>query len=320
MKKPDVKMSKTSIFGPVPSRRLGISLGIDPVPFKTCTFNCVYCECGLTTNETVCRRAFISADEILEQLGVFFQGYSGMPIDFLTFAGSGEPTLNSDIGKMIRRVKAKYPYKVAVITNGSLLWDKQVRTDIMPADIVLPSLDAADEYIFKKINRPFNKIKLDDVIDGLVSFRREFKGMIWLEILFVKGLNDGDEHLLELKNVVARISPDRIQINTIDRPPPEQWAAPPDDERLMFIKRFFGEKSEIVAPFKIDKRVGDVREHGELILELLRRRPETSEGISSALCMQINEVHRQLKILEDRREISREIFNSRVFFYVGGIV
>lgn len=309
-------MKENTIFGPVPSRRLGISLGIDPVQYKTCSFNCVYCECGRTTKLTAKREPYVSAEYVLRQLHDFLQKYNGPEIEFVTFSGSGEPTLNSEIGIMVDEIKKRYNYKVAVITNSSLLWDEQVRKDLYNADVVLPSLDAVDDYLYKKINRPSRSIKMNQVIEGLIKFREEFKGEIWLEILFIKGLNDSDEHLFKLKDVVAQIKPERIQINTVDRPPPERWALPLNEEKLAYIQRFFGEKSEIIAPFKKENLDKIGVNNRELIIELLKRRPETVQDISDALGFHINDVNKELRILESEGKVNPREFNDRVFYYV----
>ena len=189
------------IFGPVPSRRLGISLGVDLVPHKTCTLNCVYCECGKTTNLTLKRKEYIPVKLIREELKDFFS--YNPTLDFVTFSGSGEPTLNSNIGEIIRFLKADYPqFKQALLTNGTLLNIDSVQKQILDIDIVIASLDAASEQGFKCINRPHEKLELNKIIDGMVSFKEKFKNRFWIEILVVPGINDKKIELQKIKNAL----------------------------------------------------------------------------------------------------------------------
>ena len=210
-------MAYRYLFGPVPSRRLGRSLGIDLVPQKTCTFDCAYCECGRTTVLTLERREYVPTGRVIAELDDCLA--KAPDIDYVTFAGSGEPTLHSGIGDIISFIKDRYPrYRVAVLTNGALFVDPDVRAALMRADLVVPSLDAVSEDIFRDINRPSPGITAGQVVAGLVAFSREFPGVIWLEVFIVPGKNDTDEELLRLRDAVAVIAPDRVQVNTLDQP------------------------------------------------------------------------------------------------------
>ena len=211
------------LYGPVPSRRLGGSLGIDLVPHKICTYDCIYCQIGKTTKKTLTRKEYVPVKEITEEVERFLKE-GAASIDYLSLTGSGEPTLHSQIRSVIEGIKAITSIPVAVITNGSLLYEEEVRQDLLRADLVLPSLDAVSPEVFRKINRPRKGFSVDKVIEGLVEFRNVYKGRIWLEILFCKGINDGKEELLRMKNVVDRVRPDRIHLNTVVRPPSEKWA------------------------------------------------------------------------------------------------
>ncbi|GAG86110.1 unnamed protein product, partial [marine sediment metagenome] len=205
------------LFGPVPSRRLGMSLGIDLVPHKVCSLNCIYCECGSTTNLTIERKEYVPYNEVIQELKRFLS--DNPALDYITFSGSGEPTLNSCIGDILKYIKQNYPdIPVAVLTNGTLLNDKQVRWEILDADLVLPSLDVASDLSFRKINRPFNSLNIEDYINGLCEFRKEYQGKIWLEVLIIPGYNNSKEDLKLLKEVFNKIKPDSIQLNTLDRP------------------------------------------------------------------------------------------------------
>ena len=204
------------LFGPVPSRRLGMSLGVDLVPHKVCSLNCVYCECGASTNLTTERKEYVSYNEIITELKDFFE-HNPNP-DYITFSGAGEPTLNIHIGKVIDYIKTNYNIPVAVLTNGSLFSNTEVRQELLKADLILPSLDAATNTAFKKIDRPANNLTIEDYINGLIDFRKEFKGIIWLEVMILPEFNDDIKNLNLLKDAFIKINPDKIQLNTLDRP------------------------------------------------------------------------------------------------------
>jgi len=205
------------LFGPVPSRRLGMSLGIDLIPKKVCSLNCVYCEVGKTTKLTLDRMEYVKYEQVITELKQFMS--SNPKIDYFTFSGSGEPTLNSRIGDVLTFIKKEYPtIKTAILTNGSLLYDKNLRKELLAADVILPSLDAASQAVFKKIDRPNPALKIETYIQGLIDLRKEYKGEIWLEVLFLKGYNDTKEELDLLKQAILKIQPHSIQFNTLDRP------------------------------------------------------------------------------------------------------
>ncbi|HUT64454.1 MAG TPA: radical SAM protein [Anaerolineae bacterium] len=302
------------IFGPVPSRRLGLSLGLDVIPLKTCTLNCIYCEVGRTTRQTLTRDEYVSSEDVLNELKEFLQ--RDIKIDWITFSGSGEPTLNSSIGEMIENIKSMTNIPVCVITNGTLLWDQQVRLDILKADAVIPSLDSACEHTFQILCRPHPDLHINNIIEGLVRFRKEYQGKIWLEILFVKGVNDSREELEALRDAIQRIKPDAIHLNTVVRPPAEFTANPLSREELEKILDFFGEKAEIIASFKsISTKsphigIDDIREY-------LKRRPGSVDDISSAFGVEKHEVEKILEHLNKSGEITlREFFGKRFWEYV----
>ena len=237
LRRPD-QPGPTAIYGPVPSRRLGYSLGVDILPFKTCSMDCIYCQLGSGAKTTVQRKEYVPARSALAQIETALAG--SRRIDAVTFSGSGEPGLNSGIGRIIRGIKKTTAVPVVVLTNSSCLVGRQGRREFLAADIVVPSLDAVTSGIFQKINRPHPSLKVEKIIGGLVRFRREFKGRIWLEIMLVKGVNDGPAHLKKLKAAVARIRPDKVQLNTVVRPPAERSARPLNRAELERIRAFFG--------------------------------------------------------------------------------
>jgi wyosine [tRNA(Phe)-imidazoG37] synthetase (radical SAM superfamily) len=226
------------VFGPVKSRRLGVSLGIDIIPYKLCSFNCVYCECGATTRLTSEVKEYIPADDIIRELDSVLS--KSPELDVVTFSGSGEPTLNSGIGSIIDYIKSRYPqYKIAVLTNSTTLHIPEVRRSIIQADLIVPSLDAVSDEVFNRIMKPAPGVNVSDVIEGLVSLRREFKGEICLEIFIIEGVNDTGAELKLLKEAAEKISPDEIHLNSLDRPGTEKWVKPVSPERMQEIKRFF---------------------------------------------------------------------------------
>lgn len=296
------------IFGPVPSRRLGVSLGIDPVPLKTCSYNCIYCEVGLTTCLTTERREWVPWKEILEELREYLSIHGDEGLDYITFSGSGEPTLHRNIGDMIEEIKTLSRVPVAVLTNGSLLWDPETRRAIHEADLVLPSLDAVREAVWKKINRPHPSLSLEKIIEGLIKFREEYKGKIYLEILFVKDVNEGEvPYLLEY---LRKIKPDKVQLNSVARPPPHSWVKPVDEE---FLKKA-GEilKGEIVCGFPGKK--GYSPEIEEEILKALRIRPMDLPELQSLTGKRKVEIEKVLDKLEEEGKVRRVEYEGKFYF------
>lgn len=219
------------LFGPVFSRRLGISLGVDLIPHKTCTLDCVYCECDATTNLTLSRKEYVSTSDVLTELEEYLR--QNPPLDYVTFAGSGEPLLHSGMGRIIDWLKGHFPrYAVAVLTNGTLLQQQDVRKLLSRANLVIPSLDAASEEVFQKINRPHAALKCSDFISGLIDFRREYEGRFFLEIFIIPGINDNKDELEQLQEVIGKIKPDRVQLNTLDRAGTEDWVRPASEQEL----------------------------------------------------------------------------------------
>ncbi len=303
------------LFGPVPSRRLGMSLGVDLIPHKVCTLNCVYCECGRTTELTVQRKEYVLIEEVQKELVHYFKDNPSP--DYITFSGAGEPTLNSGIGKIINFIKKSWPeIPLAVLTNGTLLQDKQLRGELLKTDVVLPSLDAALEKDFLKIDRPHHNLNVKDYIEGLVSFRKEFSGKIWLEVLILPGYNDDTENLSLLKEAFLAIKPDRIQINTLDRPGTVEDLRPANKLELESIKSFWNmDNVEIISAPVDRKNIQSYRKDNETaILETISRRPCTLEDLSRILGIHINEVNKYLGVLEETGRIKVTRQDRGVFY------
>ena len=304
------------IFGPVPSRRLGRSLGVDLVPYKTCTFDCIYCDLGRTTYKTITRQAFVSSEEIQKELELTLSVLDIKP-DFITLSGSGEPTLNTDIGEVIRRIKEITSTSIAVLTNSSLLSLDEVRRDLSEADVVLPSLDAINPSLFEYINRPHPSLRIEEIISGLIQFRKQYRGQIWLEIIFSRGVNDGKEEIEKLKEVIERIEPDRIQLNTPVRPPAEDFAFPLTLAQLEEIREVLGDKAEIIPEFTapLGEEFNSVKDTE--ILNLIKRRPCTTEDISKALGLHLNEVVKCLEKLLQEGAVHYRRYEHRGYYESG---
>jgi wyosine [tRNA(Phe)-imidazoG37] synthetase (radical SAM superfamily) len=301
------------VFGPVPSRRLGRSLGVDLVPHKTCTFDCIYCDLGRTTHKTISRGFFVSPEEIQRELQLTLPALQRKP-DYITLSGSGEPTLNQSMGEVIHAIKRITSIPLAVLTNGSLLYIEDVRRELIEADVVLPSLDAVSPLAFECVNRPHLSLKIDEIISGLIRFRNQYRGQIWLEIVFCRGFNDETQEITKLKEVIERIQPDRVQLNTPVRPPAEEFAYPLTLKRLEEIGNHLGKNAEVVSEFEAP--MGDIFESDKdvEILNLIKRRPCTAEDISRALGLHLDEVVKDLSRLARKGVIRYRMYEHHCFY------
>lgn len=303
------------LFGPVPSRRLGMSLGIDLIPHKICSLNCVYCECGATTRLTRERDEYVPVEEVYQELKDYFK-HNPDP-DYFTFSGAGEPTLHKDIGEVIAFIKELRPgIPVAVLTNATLFADAEVRKELMQADLVLPSLDAATDLALRRINRPARNFSAADYVDGLVRFSEEFKGEIWLEILVLPGYNDGEENLNALVDAAWKIKPHRVQLNSLDRPGSMEGLLPAPMAQLKEIASSLeGMNVEIIAPPEDRNQLKSYRSDVEsAILETIIRRPCTLSDLIQILGLHINEINKYLGVLEENGKIE-SVEQERGIFY-----
>lgn len=292
-----------------------MSLGIDLVPHKICSLNCIYCECGRTTKLTNERKEYVPVGEVKSELRHFLKNNPAP--DYITFSGSGEPTLNSGIGSVLRFIKSSWAgIPVAILTNGTLLSDKQVRTELLKADLVLPSLDAASSSTFRKMNRPSSKTKIENYIQGIADFREEFTGKINLEVMILPGYNDNLEDLRLLKRAFEKISPDTVQLNTLDRPGTVENLNPASTATLQGIADFWSlDNVEIIAPAPQRKNIKTYREDTETaILETITRRPCTLADLSEMLGKHISEINKYLDVLEAESKITTERLERGVFY------
>ncbi len=299
------------VFGPVPSRRLGRSLGIDLVPFKTCTYDCIYCQLGNTTCKTVERKEWVPLDDVLEELG---NKLSSKP-DYITLSGSGEPTLHSRCDELIDRIKAMTDVPVAVLTNGSLLWKKEVRSQLTKADLVIPSLDAGDEAVFRLVNRPHRDIPFEKMLAGLVDFRLEFQGDYWLEVFVLDVHSASKVEFAQLVKWVDLIGPDRVQLNTVTRPPAEDFAIGVSPQRLAELATMFDPPAEVIADFRSIHGQAEFAAGQEDIQDLLRRRPCSVEDIANGLGMHRNEVVKHVEHLSAEGLLMKTQTEGRLYYH-----
>jgi len=314
------------LYGPVPSRRLGRSYGIDIVPFKVCTLDCVYCQLGRTLEKTVERKDYIPIESVLAELKEALAG--GVAADYVTIAGSGEPTLHVRLGELVDGIRKITAIPVAILTNGTLLYRPDVRADCAKADVVMPSLDAADNETFERINCPCGAISVEKVISGLCAFREEFAGQIWLEVFLVEGINTGPRQIARIKEAAERIKPDKIQLNTAVRPTADPNIVPLDAERLQAIAAALGPRCEVIADFPsaagMALRNGTAQETLELhspvgpkserLLSMLKRRPCSLKDICAALDMSRDEALGHVTDLQRQKLVQSEEKDGRVFF------
>lgn len=303
------------LFGPVPSRRLGMSLGVDLVPKKVCSLDCVYCEAGKTTKLTVERMEYIPIAKIKEELTHYFKNNPNP--DYITFSGYGEPTLNSGIGEVLSHIEMVAPnIPVALITNGTLFFNPKVAEEVANVDLILPSLDAVSQEVFEKINRPVNNLTAERYIQGLIDFTSSFQGKVWLEVFILPGYNDFEEELLKIKEVILKISPDIVQLNTLDRPGTEENLRGATRQELQRVIDLLGlDNVQIIAASPQRKNIKSYRTDTEnTILETISRRPCTADDLSAILGMHINEINKYLDVLDAEGKVDI-LKQERGYFY-----
>ncbi len=299
------------VFGPVPSRRLGLSLGVDLIPAKTCSFDCLYCQVGKTTNMTMDPIPHVSAMEVAKE--VEEKLIKNVP-DAITLAGSGEPTLHSNIDQVIASIKKITKTKIAILTNGSLLWRDDIRKRVLGADIILPTLTSAFDSTFRAIHRPHSGLEHARIVNGLEKLRQDFKGQLFLEVVLLAGINDTEEEVKGLKALIERINPDRIQLNTIVRPPADSRAISLDIKKMEEIMVFFGEKTEIVAEPRLKGRVTEEKSLVIRFLEMVKRRPLKPDDIASVLNLSLEEVEDLVKGLLIKGHIRKQEHSGNIYY------
>lgn len=312
------------VYGPVPSRRLGRSLGIDPVPPKTCNWNCVYCQLGRTTPLSNERRQLAPAEAVLDEVEAALTA-CGDGIDWITFVGSGEPTLNAGLGRMIRETQAMASVPIAVITNGALLHRRDVRRELAAADAVLPSLDAGSEELYRAINRPYPGLTLQRHVEGLAAFRRSFTGRLWVEVMLVVGVNDTEPALRDLAAALRRIEPDEVHINVPSRPAAETWVNAPEAGVLEQARSILGVEARVILPATGDFELDPHAPIADAVVEVITRHPMSERELMAALSRRwaLGDVERALGELaaDGRAQVverqGRRFWSAAVYHYAG---
>jgi len=309
------------LYGPVPSRRLGLSLGVDIVPAKVCTLDCIYCQIGRTSLTTLVRKPYLPASQILAELADRIR--HGLSCDYITLTGSGEPTLNTELGCLIDQVRALTDIPIALITNGTLLYDPAVQRDAAKADVVLPSLDAGNEAAFDMMNRPCPGLDFRTFLQGLIDFRVLYRGSIWLEVFLIEGINTSDAELQSLRECIARIRPDKVHLNTAVRPTAEPGIKPLDPARLQAIAQRMGPDCEVIADFSTAHphhlpdslhSLAQADQTAESIFAMLKRRPCSIDDLCSALGLTRTAALAALKVLTAANRIHTTSKAGRVFY------
>ncbi|MEK7995279.1 MAG: radical SAM protein [Planctomycetota bacterium] len=316
---------KNYLYGPVPSRRLGRSLGVDIVPFKVCSLDCVYCQLGRTLKKTVERGDYVPIESVLAELKQALA--ERIEVDYISIAGSGEPTLHARLGELIDGMKQVTDIPIAIITNGTLLYRPDVRTDCAKADVVMPSLDAADEETFRRINCPCQGINVEKVISGLCAFREEFAGQIWLEVFLVEGINTGRDQIARIREAIEQIRPDKVQLNTAVRPTADSSVRRLDAETLHRIAALLGPRCEVVAdpsphhqaltekePQSTAETTAATTSTTQTLLSMLKRRPCSLNDIRASLGLSRNEALKHISDLQSRGLIQSEKRGASTYY------
>ncbi len=309
-----MKKNKQYVFGPVPSRRLGRSLGVDLIPVKTCTFDCIYCQVGRTTNKTIERKEYVPFDEVLLQIKEALN--NEVKPDYITLAGSGEPTLYSRLGELIDEIHNITAIPVDILTNGSLFWIDAVLEESLKADLIIPSLDAGDEETFIKINRPHPEITFERLVKGLRNLSQKAKEKVWLEVFIVGGVNDTIEAVRRIAKLVDEFQFTKVQLNTAVRPPAEKFAKMVRKEKLEELAKLFSPLAEIIAEFPKHEVVESSNIHIEDIAETLKRRPCTVDDLSDGLGIVRNEVIKAIELLLRANRVSAEERDNKTYYFV----
>jgi wyosine [tRNA(Phe)-imidazoG37] synthetase (radical SAM superfamily) len=310
------KQEKTfkSLFGPVPSRRLGFSLGVDLVPFKTCSYDCIYCQLGRTTNKTIKRKEYFPLKQIREELQLKLK--EDIKIDYITLSGSGEPTLYSKLDELIFEIKRLTDKPLAVLTNGSLLWERDVSSSLKKADLIIPSLDAGNENMFQYVNRPCKEVSFERVVDGIVRFSHEYRGKIWLEVFLLGGVTAITSEVLSINSIIKKMKVHKIQLNTVKRPPAESFALSVPENIMRDVAQYFDGDVEIIVDFKGAAHEKYFQATKHEIVNLIKRRPCSLEDISGGLHLHKNEVLKYVEDLLKSGEITRYKHNHTLYYKV----
>lgn len=299
------------LFGPVPSRRFGQSLGVDLTPYKTCSLDCVFCQLGRTVNKTIHRKAYVPIDAVLSELDTWLRADGRA--DYITLSGSGEPTLHAQFGEILAFIHHNSSIPTALLTNGTLLQQPHVRASACRADVVKISLSAWDQDSYEQINRPHSRLRFDRLVEGQIAFRKQFKGQLWMEVFLMAGINSQPEQVRKISALAEKIAPDCIHLNTAVRPPSEDFALPLSQEEMSALVPLFQIRAEVAAAFS-PGLCRQISGNEATILAMLRRRPCTAGQIADGFDMHLNTVSKYLGKLLQSGRIKAEHGKTGVFY------
>lgn len=299
------------LFGPVPSRRFGRSLGVDLTPYKTCSLDCVFCQLGRTTAKTVARQEYVPTDSVLAELEQWLERDG--QADYITLSGSGEPTLHSGFGKVLEFIRSKTVIPAVLLTNGTLLQLPEVREAAACANVVKVSLSAWNQASYEWVNRPHPQLEFDQLVTGQENFRAQYKGQLWMEVFLVAGINSLPADVRKIAEHAKAIGPDRIQLNTAVRPPAEDYAAALSEEGMRGLPLLFEPQAEIIYEFKAVQNK-PIKANQATILSMLQRRPCTAQQIADIFGMHLNEVSKYLGRLMRTDQIRAERKKHNVYY------
>lgn len=304
------------MFGPAPSRRLGRSLGINIVPSKICSLDCLYCEVGKTKATTMQIKPYIKAKDILDEFSKNYDNFKEL-CDVITITGAGEPTLNSELYDILKGIKSITDKEVAILTNTTTLHIESVYNTLLLFDIVVPSLDSVDELSFHNINLPDKNIKIENIISSLEKFSHEYKGRLFVEVLFCKGVNDDEKSIEKLINVLSNVKAEKVQLGTIHRPPAYENIEKVDDEFLLTTANLLKKhniNAEVTGGFSsVYKTSASLNLH-DLIPSLLKMRPCTLLDITCVFGKSEKEIETSLNMLLSQGIIKAVDYNNDTYY------
>ncbi|MEA5115156.1 MAG: radical SAM protein [Geobacteraceae bacterium] len=305
-----------NVYGPVPSRRLGRSLGINNIPSKVCPYSCVYCQVGRTTHLQAARSAFLSPEVLVAEVAERVEKLRGRGenVDYLSFVPNGEPTLDVNLGRTIELLKP-LGIRIAVITNASLLWRAEVREDLSKADWVSVKVDTVREDLWRKLNRPHPSLRLTELLDGIRAFAEVFQGELETETMLVRGVNDSGNDLKRTGTFIARLDPARACLSAPVRPPAELWVEPPTEDMLntaFQIYRECGLPVEMLVEFEgtYFSSTGDI---GEDLLAITAVHPMREDAVREFLARRNGDWHTVRELIEEGHLVETEYGGSRFF-------
>lgn len=299
------------LFGPVPSRRFGQSLGVDLTPYKTCSLDCVFCQLGRTMDKTTLRKAYVPMDAVLSEIKTWLRADGRA--DYITLSGSGEPTLHAQFGELLAFIYNNSSIPAVLLTNGTLLHQPQVRASACRADVVKISLSAWDQASYERVNRPHSRLRFDQLVEGQIAFRAQFKGRLWMEVFLMEGINSQPEQVRKISALAEKIAPDCIHLNTAVRPPSEDFVMPLSKEKMSALVPLFQARTEVAAAFSPVRR-RQIRGNEATILAMLQRRPCTAGQIADGFDMHLNTVSKYLGKLLQSHRIRAERRKTDVFY------